>query len=46
MLFVFIAERQARKLRIPIFIVFGLTRPGIESWCTVSAADALTQLAY
>ena len=25
-----IAERQARKLRIPIFIVFGLTRPGIE----------------
>ena len=25
-----IAERQAGKLWIPIFIVFGLTRPGIE----------------
>ena len=26
----FITERQAKKLRIQIFIVFGLTLPGIE----------------
>ena len=25
-----ISERQAKKLEIPVFIVFGLTRPGIE----------------
>ena len=31
-----IAERQAEKLRIPIFIVFGLTRPGIEPESTSS----------
>ena len=37
-----IAERQAGKLRIPIFIVFGLTRPEIESVSTVSVADALS----
>ena len=35
-----IAERQTGKLRIPIFIVFGLTRPGIEPKSTVSVADA------
>ena len=35
------AERQAGKLRIPIFIVFGLTRLGIEPESTVSVADAL-----
>ena len=35
-----IAERQAGKLRIPIFIVFGLTRPGIEPVSTASVADA------
>ena len=28
--FPFFAERQARKLRMLIFIVFRLTRPGIE----------------
>ena len=37
-----IAERQAGKLGIPIFIVFGLTRPGIESQSTASIADALS----
>ena len=37
-----IAERQAGKLRIPIFIVFGLTRPGIEPLSTASIADALS----
>ena len=37
-----IAERQAGKLWIPIFIVFGLTRPGIEPESTVSVADALS----
>ena len=37
-----IAERQAGKLRIPIFIVFGLTRPGIEHVSTASVADALS----
>ena len=38
----FNAERQAGKLYIPIFNVFGLTRPGIEAECTVSVADALS----
>ena len=38
----FIAECQAGKLRIPIFIVFGLTRPGIEPVSTASVADALS----
>ena len=38
----FIAERQARKLWIPIFIVFGLTLPGIEPESTASVADALS----
>ena len=37
-----IAERQAGKLRIPIFIVFGLTRPGIEPESTAAVADALS----
>ena len=37
-----IAERQAGKLLIPIFIVFGLTRPGIEPESTASVADALS----
>ena len=37
-----IAERQARKLWIPIFIVFGLTRPGIELVSTASVADVLS----
>ena len=37
----FNAERQAGKLWIPIFIVFGLTRPGIEPESIVSVADAL-----
>ena len=37
-----IAERQAGKLWIPIFIVFGLTRLGIEPKFTVSVADALS----
>ena len=33
------AECQARKLWIPIFIVFGLIRPGIEPGSTVILAD-------
>ena len=37
-----IAEHQAGKLWIPIFIVFGLTRPGIEPESTTSVADALS----
>ena len=37
-----IAEREAGKLWIPIFIVFGLTRPGIEPESTASVADALS----
>ena len=37
-----IAERQARKLWIPIFVVFCSTRPGIEPESTVSVADALS----
>ena len=36
------AERQAGKLWIPIFIVFGSTRLGIEPKSTVSVADALS----
>ena len=39
-LFLLIAERQAGKLWIPISIVFGLTRLGIEAQFTVSVADA------
>ena len=35
-------ERQAGKLWIPIFIIFGLTRPGIEPESTASVADALS----
>ena len=38
----FIAGRQARKLTIPIFVVFGLTRSGIKPWSTFSVADALS----
>ena len=38
----FIAERQAGKLWISVFIVFGLTRPKIKSRSTASAADALS----
>ena len=37
-----IAERQAGKLWIPIFIVFGLTRLGIEPESTASVADTLS----
>ena len=37
-----IAERQEGKLWIPIFIVFGLTRPGIEPESTASVAYALS----
>ena len=37
----FIVECQAGKLWIPIFLVFGLTRPGIEPTSTVLFADAL-----
>ena len=37
-----IGEHQAMKLRIPIFIAFGLTRPGIEPKSTDSVADALS----
>ena len=37
-----IAERQAGKLWIPIFIVFGMTRLGNETESTVSVADALS----
>ena len=37
-----IAERQARKLRKPIFIVFSLTQQGMEPEPTVSVADALS----
>ena len=37
-----IVERQEGKLCIPIFIVFGLTRPGIEPESTASVADALS----
>ena len=36
-----IAERQAGKLWIPIFAVFGMTRPGIEPKSTASVADAM-----
>ena len=38
----FNAERQAGKLGIPIFVVFGMTRPGIKLLPTVSVADALS----
>ena len=38
----FNAEGQAGKLWIPIFMVFGLTRPGIEPESTASVADALS----
>ena len=38
----FIAERQAGKLLIPSFIVFGLTRPGIDPVFTISAVDGLS----
>ena len=36
------AKRHARKLRLPIFIAFGLTQPGIKPEVTVSEADALS----
>ena len=36
-----IAERQTGKQSIPIFVVFGLTRPGIEPQSTASVAHAL-----
>ena len=41
-LFFSISERQAGKLWIPIFMVLGLTRPGIEYNSAVLAADALS----
>ena len=37
-----IAERQAGKLCTPIFMVFGLTRLGIEPESTVSVENALS----
>ena len=37
----FLAERQAEMIEIQVFIVFGLTRAGIEPKFTVSVADAL-----
>ena len=37
-----VAVHYARKLWMPISIVFGLTRPGIEPEYTVSGADALS----
>ena len=37
-----IGAYQAAKLRVPVFIVFGLTRPGIEPEFTISVADALS----
>ena len=40
-LHLFNAERYARKLWVPIFIVFGLMRLGIEPNSTVSIADAV-----
>ena len=36
----FNAERQAGKLRIPIFMIFDLTRRGTEPESTISVADA------
>ena len=41
-LFVLIAERQAGKLWISVFIVLGLIRTGIEPESIVSVADALS----
>ena len=38
----FNAEHQAGKLRIPNFLIFGLTRQGIEPKPAVSVADALS----
>ena len=40
----FIAELQAGKLQIQNFIVFGLTRRGIEPESSVSVTDALCTL--
>ena len=37
-----IAERQAGKLLLPVFIIIGLTQPKIEPESTVSVADALS----
>ena len=34
--------RPPSDATVPIFIVFGLTRPGIEPESTVSVADALS----
>ena len=39
-----IAERQARKLLIPIFIVFGLARQGTEPESTASVGNVLSTL--
>ena len=41
---ILLLERQAGKLWIPIFIVFGLIRPGIKSEATVSVADILCEV--
>ena len=38
--------RQPGKLWIPIFLIFGLTRPGIEPEFTVSVAEALSTRPY
>ena len=39
---VFIAEHQAGKVSIPLFMDFGLIRPGIEHKSTVLVADDLS----
>ena len=41
-LYPFNTESQAKKLWVPIFIVFGLTRPGIEPEFAVLVTDALS----
>ena len=41
-LYLFIAERQARKLWTTIFIAFGLTQLRMEPESTVSVADSLS----
>ena len=41
-LFLFIGKRQARKLQISIFLIFGSALLGIEPKSAVSVADALS----
>ena len=40
-LFSFIAERQAEKVQMPVFIVLGLIQPGIESKSAIRVVDIL-----